>query len=106
MNTTKKQKKCENGETLTQSISRLTIRQGVKTVQKRPTNCDSILRPKSSEAPFMEKTCPGYNGHPHSERVDPLPRANSASTRSDCLAPTDLTQLCEQKCLYGESCPD
>ena len=66
----------------------------------------SILRPKPSEAPFMEKTCPGYNGHPHSERVDPLPRANSASERSGCLAPIDLTQLYKPKCLYGESCPD
>ena len=40
MNITKKQKKCENGETLTQSIFWLTIRQGVKTGQQRPKNCD------------------------------------------------------------------
>ena len=54
----------------------------------------------------MEKICSGYNGHAHTESADPFVRTNIASACSDCLALTELTQLCEPKCLYRESCPD
>lgn len=54
----------------------------------------------------MEKICSGYNGHAHTESADLFVRTNIASACSDCLALTELTQLCEPKCLYRESCPD
>ena len=60
----------------------------------------------------MEKSCPGQEGHPlsrvkfserlYEKKVDPFARANSAHACSDCLALTELTQLGEPKCLYGE----
>ena len=60
----------------------------------------------------MEKSCPGQEGHPPSrvnfserlyeKNVDPFVRVNSARSCSDRLALTELTQLGEPKCLYGE----
>ena len=55
----------------------------------------------------MKKSCPEKEGHPPAEStekiVDPFARANSARTCSDCLVLTELTQLVEPKCLYGET---
>ena len=55
----------------------------------------------------MEKSCPEKEGHPPAELtekiVDPFARANSARTCSDCLPLSELTQLGEPKCLYGET---
>ena len=68
----------------------------------------------------MEKSCPGKEGHPPSrvnfserlyeKKVDPFARVkswlsndNSARACSDRLALTELTQLGEPKCLYGET---
>ena len=55
----------------------------------------------------MKKKCPEKEGHPPAEStekiVDPFARANSARAYSDCLVLTELTQLGELKCLYGET---
>ena len=55
----------------------------------------------------MKKSCPEKEGHPPAEStekiVDPFARANCTRTCSDCLALTELTQLGESKCLYGET---
>ena len=68
---------------------------------------------------YMEKSCPGQEGHPSSrvkfserpyeEKVDPFARVkswlcndNNAPACSDRLALTELTRLGEPKCLYGE----
>ena len=55
----------------------------------------------------MKKSCPEKEGHPPAEStekiVDPFARANSTPIYSDCLVLTELTQLDELKCLYGET---
>ena len=55
----------------------------------------------------MKKICPEKEGHPPAEStekiVDAFARANSARIYFDCLALTELTQLGELKCLYGET---
>ena len=55
----------------------------------------------------MKKSFPEKEGHPPAESlekiVDSFARANSARKCSDCLALTELTQLGESKCLYGET---
>ena len=55
----------------------------------------------------MKKSCSEKEGHSPAEStekiVDPFARANSARTCSDCLVLTELTQLVEPKCLYGET---
>ena len=58
---------------------------------------------------YMEKSCPGKEGHPPSrvnfserlyeKKVDPFARANSACACSDCLALTELT--CMEKSWPG-----
>ena len=55
----------------------------------------------------MKESCPEKEGHPPAEStekiVDPFARANSARAYSDCLVLTELTQLGELKCFYGET---
>ena len=55
----------------------------------------------------MKKRCSKKEGHPLAEStekiVDSFARANSNRTCSDCLFLTELTQLVEPKCLYGET---
>ena len=55
----------------------------------------------------MKKSCPEKEGHapakPTEKIVDPFARANSGRTCFDCLVLTELTQLGESKCLYGET---
>ena len=55
----------------------------------------------------MKKSCPEKVVHPPAEStekiVEPFARANSARTYFDCFALTELTQLGESKCLYGET---
>ena len=55
----------------------------------------------------MKKSCPEKEGHPPAEStekiIDPFARANSAGARSGCLVLSELTQLGEPKCLYGET---
>ena len=55
----------------------------------------------------MKKSCPEKEGHPPAEStekiIDPFARANSARAHSGCLALSELTQLGEPKCLYGET---
>ena len=55
----------------------------------------------------MKKSCPEKEGHPPAEStekiVDPFAEASSARTYFDGLTLTELTQLGEPKCLYGET---
>ena len=55
----------------------------------------------------MKKSCSEKEGHPPTESMEkivyPFARANSARTCSDCLFLTELTQLVEPKCLYGDT---
>ena len=56
---------------------------------------------------YMTKSSPEKEGHPPAEStekiVDFFVRANCTRTYFDCLALTELTQLDESKCLYGET---
>ena len=55
----------------------------------------------------MQNSCTEKEGHPPPEStekiVDLFARANSTRTYFDCLSLTELTQLGELKCLYGET---
>ena len=55
----------------------------------------------------MKKSCPEKEDHPPAETtekiVDSFVGANSACAYFDCLTLTELTQLGEPKCLYGDT---